>query len=143
MIAVLGIMAGIIFGLYSVYFIRIIKGNPQTFEIELLRALAAWIVNTGKASKIQLWMMYIVSLLMEGIYFFLTFTLIKNLFMLGLTASFAGMETYHLITVAINLKRFFAGKSSITNILNWRIERISAVLFFTHSLLVLIILLFF
>ena len=53
----LGIVAGCILALYSVYFIRIIKGSPRAFEDELLRAFAAWAITRGTAIRCQIrWM---------------------------------------------------------------------------------------
>jgi len=134
----LGIFAGLLLLLYSIYFIRIIKGKPQAFEIELLKSLAYWMVQKGRASKVQLWLMYLLSLIIELSYFILVFSLIANPFMQIFTAMLAGVESYHLLLVGISFKRFFASKTMITQLFNWRMERMSAVLFFTHSLLVLI-----
>lgn len=138
----LGLLAGSLFLLYSLYFIRIIKGKPQSFEMELLRSLAQWMVQRGPHSKSQLWLMYMLSILVELIYFILVFLLIGNPFMQFFTALMAGVESYHLLWMALSLRQFFAGKTRISQIFNWRMERISAMLFFTHSMLVLVILLF-
>lgn len=139
----LGIIAGIIFVMYSVYFTRIIRGNPQQFEKQLLTSLADWLVQKGAASKRQAWMMLFISAALEIAYFLLVFLVITNPVMLLLTTMLVGLELYHLIRVSWGFYRFFAGKAVLGDIFNWYIERMSAVLFFTHTLFVIIILLFF
>ncbi len=139
----LGLLAGSLFLLYSIYFMRIIRGKPQSFEMELLKSLAGWMVQRGPGSKGQLWLMYVMSLIIEVIYFVLVLLIIKNPFMQYFTILLAGLESYHLFWLAMSLRRFFAGITRISQIFNWRLERISATLFFTHALLVLISLIFF
>ena len=140
---ILVILAGLIFMLYSSYFIRIIKGEPQGFEVEMLQALAEWIITKGAVSKGYIWAMFFLSLLGELIYFFLTLVLIRNPVMIALTVLFIAIESYHLSRIAVLLNRFFTGKALLSQIFNWRVERASAILFFTHSFLVVIILIFF
>lgn len=137
----LGLLAGSLFLLYSIYFIRIIKGKPQSFEMELLKSLASWMVKRGHRSKGQLWLMYLMSLIIELVYFISVLLTIVNPFMQFFTALLVGLESYHLLWMAFSLRQFFAGKTRISQIFNWRMERISAILFFTHALLVLIVLL--
>lgn len=139
----LGIIAGLLVLLYSIYFVRIIKGNPQAFEIELLKSLARWMIKKGRSSKGQLWLMFLLTLIMEIIYFTLVIVVISNAFMQFFTAMLAGVEVYHYLSTGLSFKRFFAGKSTITQLFNWRLERTSTVLFFTHTGLVLATPLFF
>jgi hypothetical protein len=136
----LGFMAVMIFLLYSVYFIKIIRGNPQGFELEILRSLANWIIVNGASSKRNIWAIFCGALLAELMYFYLTLEIIQNPVMIILTAIIVFIEIFHLIQLAVNLKRFFSGKYLLSQIFNWRVERVSAVTFFTHSFLVLIIL---
>lgn len=140
---ILGIMAGLIVLLYSAYFIKIIKGNPQGFELEILRSLADWIISKGASTKTYIWAMFSVSLLGEAIYFYLTLSLIQNPVMRILTILIITLEIYHLTRIAVSLNRFFTGKYLLSQIFNWWLERTSAALFFTHSLLVLAVLLYF
>lgn len=143
MTAVLGIMAGIIFVVYSLYFFKIIKGEPQAFELELLKSLAEWMVERGRASKGQMWLMYFFSVFLEVIYFILSFYLLTNPALQLITAAFAGLECYHMVMMAFSFGRFFGGKTMISQLFLWPLERLSATLFFTHSLLILITLIFF
>jgi len=143
MSVVLGIMAATIFLLYLAYFIKIIKGNPQNLELELLRSLADWIISKGSPSKIYIWRVFFASLGGEALYFYLTLVLIQNPVMRILTLVFIPLEVYHITRIAVSLNRFFSGKYLLSQIFNWRIERASAAIFFTHSLLVLAILFFF
>ena len=140
---VLGFIAVIILLLYSIYFINIIKGKPRGFELEILRALADWMIFKGAASKKNIWSMFGGSLLGEAFYFYLTLAYIQNLVMRIFTLILIFLEIFHLMRIAVGLNRFFTGKYLLSQIFNWRVERASATIFFTHSLLVLIVLYYF
>ncbi|MEA1960144.1 MAG: hypothetical protein U9N81_02425 [Bacillota bacterium] len=142
MTVILGIMAAIIFLMYSSYFIHILKGQPQDFEMEILKALAGWMVQQGSSSKMKMWHMFGLSLLIELIYFLLAFIVLANPFMIYLTVAFVGFEAYHYSSLAVSFKHFFSGQTKISDIFNWKTERLSATLFYTHAMLVLISLLF-
>ena len=139
----LGLTAAVLFLLYSWYFVPIIKGNSQTFELELLKALAQWMVQKGPASKVQMWLMYWFSLMIEVLYLGLAFLTISNSFMQYFTVMVAAMEGYHLLWLAFSCKRFFAGQTLISQLFNWRLERMSAISLFSYSLLLLITLIVF
>lgn len=143
MTVVLATIAGSIILVYSFYFGRIIKGNPQNFEIELLKALADWMINRGPSSKNKLWGMLFLTVVFEAGYFLLAFILINNMVMQFLSGFVAGTELFHLVAAVINFRRFFQGKIVLKDIFNWSLERISALLLFTHALLVLAIIIFF
>ncbi|PKM76258.1 MAG: hypothetical protein CVU90_13515 [Firmicutes bacterium HGW-Firmicutes-15] len=140
---ILVVLAGIICLVYTSYFIRIMRGDPQGFEVQMIKALAEWIITKGAVSKRYIWAMFFLSLLVEMLYFWLTIVLINNPVMIALTALFIAVESYHLIRIAVSLNRFFIGKALLSHIFNWRVERASAIFFFTHSFLVLAILIFF
>jgi hypothetical protein len=143
MTVALGLTAAVLFLLYSWYFVRIIKGNPQSFELELLKALAQWMVQKGPASKGQIWLMYWFSFLIEILYLGLAFLTLSNPFMQYFTVMVAAMEGYHLLWLAFSFKRFFAGQTLISQLFNWRWERMSAISLFSYSLLLLITLIVF
>ena len=142
MIVLLGIIASLIFLLYSLYCYQIIKGEPDKMDREIIGALADWIIVKGEAAKSYLWGMYAGSWLAEFLYFYLTLTLISNPTMRILTLMVILVEIYHLGRFGLNLHGFFTGKYLLREVFIWRLERLSALLFFTHSLLVLITLLF-
>ncbi|HOQ10377.1 MAG TPA: hypothetical protein PLG09_09670 [Syntrophomonadaceae bacterium] len=137
MALVLGIVAVCILAIYSVYFIRIIKGSPQEFETELLKAFAAWAVSRGSALRGQMRLMLAASIVLEAVYFTLVFTVISNPAMLIFSAFLVGVEVVHMGLVSSAFYQFFRGRLKIKELFNWRMERISAVLFFTHCFLVL------
>ena len=139
----LGIMAVIIFLLYSVYFIMIINGSHKGFELEILRSLAEWIIVKGSSTKTYIWAMFSGSLLAELFYFYLTLVRIQNPVIIILTVIIIVIEIYHFTLIAVGLKRFFTGRDLLSQIFNWRVERASTILLFTHSFLVLIILSFY
>lgn len=133
----LEIMAVVILSMYW-NFARIIKGNAIALELLILQSLAEWIIKSGKFRKFKLWTLLLFSVLLEAVYFYLAFRVIRNPALELLTGFLAGIEFYHITTLFLRLKLFFRGKTTISQIFNWRVERISAIFFFTHSLLVLI-----
>lgn len=140
---ILGIFAGVLFLIYAVYFFQIVKGKPEEFELELMKALAAWMVSRGERAKGQMWLMVMVSALLELTYFILVFNIINNDFMILFTSFFVGFEMLHLFIVSFGLSRFFKGQLKLKDIFKWKAERFSAILFYTHSMLVIATLLFF
>ena len=105
----LGFLALSIFLLYSVYFIKIIKGNPESFELELLSSLANWMIEKGAKSQVRIWLMLFLSLLLEASYFLLVFLIVANPVILGFTVLFASFELLHLLGLGMEFKRFFQG----------------------------------
>lgn len=143
MAIILGIMAGIIFLLYSIYIFEIIRGEPDRLESELIKSLTDWIVFKGAGAKSYLWAMYALSVLIEVLYFYLTLTIIGNPVMRVLTIIMIPLEIFHLALLGLNFQRFFTGKYVLSQLFVWRVERMSAMLFFTHTLLVMVSLVFF
>ncbi|HRX21997.1 MAG TPA: hypothetical protein P5273_09790 [Syntrophomonadaceae bacterium] len=139
----LGITAAALFLLYSWYFIRIIKGNPRLFELELLKSLARWMVQKGPASKGRMWLMYWSSLLIEAGYLGMAYITLGNPFMHYFTITVMLLEIYHLIWLGFSFKSFFAGRRPVGKLFNWNLERLSALTLFSYSLLLLITLAFF
>ena len=116
----------------------IIKGNPESFELDLLNSLANWMIEKGAKSQVRIWMMLLLSLLLEASYFLLVILIVANPVMLGFTVLFATFELLHLLVLGLAFKRFFQGQKVLKEVFNWKMERSSALLFFTYSLLVLI-----
>lgn len=143
MAVVVGVFAATLCLLYSVYFVRIIRGKPEAFEAQLLQALAAWMIERGDRSRVQIWGVIFLSLLLELTYFILVFAVVQNQFLLVLTSLFAGFEAVHLFWEFSNFHKFFRGNTKLGDVFNWRIERASALFFFTQTLLVILYLLFF
>lgn len=139
MTILLGLLAIFILIVYSVYFVKIIRGNPQEFELDLLHALQNWLQESKPKS---LWALLGASALLELVYFGLVFLVISNPVTWALTFLIIALEIWHLATVLIALRAFFAGKIASTEIFNWKIERVSAMGFFTHSLIVLLTFIF-
>ncbi|MGI6412616.1 MAG: hypothetical protein ACOXZ5_02960 [Syntrophomonadaceae bacterium] len=139
----LGAFAAIILILYSWYFIKIITGTSRDFETELLKTFTTWIIDNRENSQRDCWIMVAITIFFEVVYFSLVVFIIDNPVMLVFTGGLAGFELIHIFRVGIGLSRFFKGDSKVKHIFNWKIERTSAVLFFTHALLVLIDLAFF
>ena len=124
--------------LHYIQFILYVSSKvPPAFEAELLRAFAAWAITRGTAIRGQIRWMIILSIALEVIYFWMVFTVIANPAMLIFTSFLIGVEVIHFGIVTHSFRKFFQGKIMIKQIFNWRMERTSAVLFFTHCLLVL------
>lgn len=138
MTILLGLMAAVLLTTYSIYFVKIIQGSPQEFELNLLNALQNWLQESRPTT---LWKLLWASVLIEVIYFGLVFITLTNPVTLALTVMIIIIETWHLLVISINIRHFLAGRISSTNIFNWKLERISALGFFTHSLIVLLTLL--
>lgn len=132
-----------IFFLYSLYFVRILKGTHLAFEQEMLAALADWMISVGAGARRQWWYLITAAVLVEIIYFVLTFLLIDNLLLLAFTGALVLLETLHIFSTINNFAKFFKGAIVLKQLFEWRVERISAVVFFTHSFLVMACLLFF
>lgn len=135
----LWVMAGCIFLFYSVYFVRIIKGEPEVLELHIHASLAEWIIHTKAPAQLYMWAMFALSVLLEALYFYLTLVYIKNPVMRIFTGLFILFEINHLLGLWYNLRRFFRGQYLLSQIFHWGRERSSAVLFFTHAFLVLAI----
>lgn len=143
MAIVLGILAAIVFLVYSLYFVHIIKGTYQGFEQEMLTALADWMISVGAAARRQTWILVTAAVIMEAVYFVLTFLVMDNLLILAFTGALVLLETLHIFSTINNFSKFFKGTIVLKQLFEWRVERISAIVFFTHSFLVLAALIFF
>ena len=106
MAVTLGIFAGTILFFYSFYFVRIIRGNPESFEGELLQALANWMVQKGSKVRGHLWMMLLLSFSLELLYFVLVFAVVKNMALLIFTGLFVMIEIYHLTSFGLSRPAF-------------------------------------
>ena len=139
MTAILGSFAVLILIVYSLYFSKILRGNPHEFELDLLHALENWL-HVSKSRVI--WILGTGSALCEAVYFGLVFWVIDNPVTLALTGLIIIIELWHLFSVVRAFGSFFKGAISAGRIFNWRLERLSAMGFFTHSLIVILTLIF-
>ena len=142
MVLALKVFAGAIFLVYSVYFINIISGAPGEFENELLEVFSEW-AQKGNGNGLQIGMLFLTSLLIELFYFGLVLLVIKNPVFVVFTVVFIAIEFYHIFRIGRGLIRYLRGLIEIALVLDFKFERISAMLFFTHSLLLLFILFLF
>lgn len=143
MTVLLWVFALFLFLTYAYYFVKIIVGKPEEFEIELLKSLANWMINKGLKARPRLWLLFFISIILEIAYFSLVFININQPVLVIITGFFVGMEVIHLVTVGLSFTKFFGGKLILKDLFNWKIERFSGLLFFTHSFLVMICLAFF
>lgn len=138
MLIALGIMAAIIFIVYGIYFVAIIRGNPQAMEGEMGETFALWLQKGGGSGQLRLSTLLLGSLILEGAYFVLAFTLLHNPVMIILTLVLAVEELLHVGVVVNAVNKYWRRKIEAQKIFNWTIERVSAIFFFTHAFLVLV-----
>ncbi|SHG51728.1 hypothetical protein SAMN02745221_00366 [Thermosyntropha lipolytica DSM 11003] len=138
----LGILAAVILSGYSFYFYKIIIGRPGEFELSLLKSLGEWILARRLRARTDLWLMLLFSAFLELTYFLLAFAVIKNPLLLFFTTFLAGFEFLHLLMLRRRFSLFLKGGLMLKNLFLWPVERISALFLFTHSLLVLLSLIF-
>lgn len=134
----LAAIAIIIFLLYSVYFYYIIRSRPEHFERLMLTTMADWMIAHKQDVPRQMGMLLVFSLLLEVGYFTLVFLVINNPVFRVITGIFAAFEAFHLLRFALAMHQFFSGIIPLKELFNWKVERVSAWLFFTHALLVLV-----
>lgn len=139
----LGIMAAVIFLIYGIYFSYILRGKPQTLEIEMRESFVAWLQTDKGSARVRLSLMLIVSLALEVLYFVLAFLVLHNPVMIILTLILAVEELLHIGVVFNSTYKYFRGRIEADRIINWIIERVSAIFFFTHAFLVLVDIIFY
>ncbi len=101
-------------------------------------AFVIWLQEEKGSAIARLLLMLLASLVLEVIYFVLAFMLLHNPVMIVLTLILAGEELLHIVVVFGSSYRYFRGRIGAEKIINWIIERVSAVFFFTHAFLVLV-----
>ncbi len=138
----LGIMAGVLFIIYGIYFVSILRGRPQAMEMEMLETFVSWLQEEQGSARLRLLIMLTASLILEAIYFVLAFLVLQNPIMIILTLILAGEELLHIGVVLKSSYKYLQGRIGADRILNWIIERLSATFFFTHAFLVLVSILF-
>ncbi len=143
MLIALGIMAGVIFLIYGIYFSLILRGKPQVLELDILEAFVFWLQEDKGSARIRLLAMLAASLILEVVYLVLAFLLLHNPVMTILTLILAGEELLHIVVFFNSSYKYLRGHIGAERIINWIIERVSAAFFFTHAFLVLVTILFY
>ncbi len=143
MLIALGIMAGMIFLIYGLYFSAILRGKPQAWEMEMQAAFVSWLHEAKGSARVRLVGMLAASLMLEAVYFILAFLVLQNPVMIILTLVLAGEELLHILVVLNSSYKYLRGRIGAERIMNWIIERVSAAFFFTHAFLVLVTILFY
>lgn len=138
MLMSLAVFAGLLMVIYFIYFFNILKGAPQAFEMQMLKALAQWMITQGPSSRRLIWIYYLLAMIFEFIYFAMVFYLLSNPVIRMFSMFVVSFEILHVLLVGFNLSKFFGGQIPLKALLRWPVERASAMLFFTHTFLVLI-----
>jgi len=134
----LTIMAVLITFTYAFYVRAILSGNADLTENSMSAALADWLVRSGKEARKKVWLYFWGSLFAEGWYLYTALMTIDNMAFDILTATALGVETYALSSLHQRLTWFFRGRIPLGNVLKWKTERISALVMFTHALMILL-----
>ena len=143
MLASLAAFAGLLMVVYSIYFFNVLKGAPRAFEMQMLKALAHWMIARGPSSRRLVWLYYLLTIILEFVYFGMVFYLLSNPVIRIFSMFVVSFEILHVLLVGYNLSRFFGGHIPLKSLLKWPVERASAMLFFTHTFLVLINIVFY
>lgn len=133
-----GILAGVIFFIYGSYVGRILKGNPHVIETEVNNMLLEWIREDQKKFTRQLPVLLGLGFILEAGYLILAFMVLHNPVMILLTLLLGAEEGLNVVMVTHAFYRFCRNKLDAGKIFNWKLERVSAVFFFTHSFLSLV-----
>lgn len=139
----LAVYAGIIMSVYFVYVVKILSGKALPFEMSLLEYFVHWLIANGLDSRWKCWSMLVFSFLIEITYLIMVLWLINNPAILFLTIFLITFEVLHVCNGSLALRGFFKSQRQLKNLFNWRLERSSALFFFTHTLLVLAYLFYF
>ena len=139
---VLGIWALVFFVCYAFYSWKIWREQAGNWEQEMIDALAAWMAEQGSASRMTLWMMLGVAIVLASVYFILVLNVLHNPALQILTVVLMGMELYHYGTAILRFYSFGGGKITIMQLFDWKIERICALSYTVHTFLVLTCLIF-
>jgi|LSQX01.3.fsa_nt_gb hypothetical protein len=121
---------------YAYYLIQIFRGQPERFEEMMLDELEN-IASTEPVSVNLIVFLISLALLLEGGYFVLTLIGINILPYRILTGLFIAFEIWHGLKL-IPVLRVLAGKAEFSSdLMDWRIERLSARFFTIHILITL------
>lgn len=133
-------MAVLILLLYSPYFVYILAGKAKSFEN--LLTVEILLLKDRYASRPVNWLLLLIpALLIEAAYFVLAYFALRDTPLLWLTAAFALLELYHLIRYLWHFGGFAAGRLPVDRFVSWRLERISTLVFYTHAVLGIILIL--
>lgn len=138
----LGSLAAALLLGYGYYCWHILKARPQGLEQQMMGALAEWMRLRGPGSKTIIWLLFGLSLLLVITYLGLVYAVLANPVIWYITAALIGAEAFHYLATFTRFRRFFAGKTRIMQLFDWKLERLCALLYFGHALLVLYCLFF-
>jgi len=132
------VFALIILIFYAYYFIQILFGRPERFEDLLSEGMMFDKGEEQRRSRILL-VVFIVglSLILEGGYFILSWIGLNIMLYRWLTGLFIAFEVWHGVNLIPVVKGIVEGSGSISDLMNWKIERLTAQFYVIHILITL------
>jgi hypothetical protein len=127
---------------YFYYVAKILTGKAALLELMIMDYFLKWLIANNSKSKWKYCLYLAVSFGLEAAYLLLTLFLVKNTIFMVFTISLGAFEIMHLFNAIHSGYRFFTNRRPFKKLLNFRIERCSALLLFAHALVLLVFLIY-
>lgn len=125
--------------LYSPYLWYILRGKAGEFEERLQEEVAASLSHILQNPWRILLPVVAVALLAEAAYFLSAWMVFDRVVFRGITLGFILFEVFHLGRTLWYLPGFATGRVEVNTLVNWPLERTSAVAFSIHAILGLLL----
>lgn len=135
------ILAALMLLMYLPYILTILAGRPQRFEDYVKRELARLISELRDGAPRTMMVFITFALAFEISYFITAWFTVRVLAYQLITIGITCFEAYHILRTIFFITRFFTNRAPLGRIFNWIIERLAAVLLFSHALIGLLLLL--
>ncbi len=131
----------IILLLYGYYFLQILLGRPERFEVLLSEGLQLETEDVQPKSRFFMVAVVIgLSLMIEGGYFILAWVGINIPYYRVLTGLFIAFEVWHGTQLVPVVKDLLEGAETLAEKMNWKIERLAAQFYVIHIVITLALL---
>lgn len=135
------IIAFLILLVYSPYFLSILSSKAPAFEIRIQEELQAIVGQMSSDIWRNILTMLVGVLIMEALYFVFGWLLITHLVYRGFTLAFVSLELLHLSRTIYYLKPALEGRVPLEKLFVWKLERAVAMVFYTHAILGILLIL--
>lgn len=125
--------------LYSPYLRYILSGKAGEFEERLQQEAVASLDSMPGNPWRVLMPVVVVALVLEAAYFVSAWMVFDRIVFRGITLGFASFEVIHLARTVWYLPGFVAGRVKVDTLINWDMERTSAIVFSMHAILGLLL----
>lgn len=131
------IFALIILTFYSYYFFQILRGRPEKFEDLLIEGMVLEEEGPVRFSVPQVGFLVALSLILEGGYFTLAWISLDIIYYRALTGVFIIFEIWHAIKMVPIIQGLAGRRDFSPELMNWKLERLSARFYVIHVLITL------